>query len=80
MGSDEKPFENDFMQTGAKWTEVYSGHAEKTLRDEFAMAALSGIVATTTDDQRDITDWSIEASDAYAIADAMMAQRETGRG
>lgn len=53
---------------------------EKTLRDEFAMAALSGIVATTTDDQRDTTDWSIEASDAYAIADAMMAQREAGRG
>lgn len=44
---------------------------QKTLRDEFAMAALSGLLADTEIRQP----WRDFAKDAYDMADAMMAER-----
>ena len=44
---------------------------QKTLRDEFAMAALSGLLADTQVRQS----WKEYARDSYDIADAMMAER-----
>lgn len=44
---------------------------QKTLRDEFAMAALQGLLADTQIRQS----WQDFAKDAYTIADAMMAER-----
>jgi hypothetical protein len=45
----------------------------KTLRDEFAMAALSGRLANAVDDgSMDVEDW---VSDAYLFADKMMEAR-----
>jgi len=46
--------------------------AEKTLRDEFAMAALKGNLANPHDDLSPEQNAEI----AYKIADAMMAARE----
>ena len=45
----------------------------KTLRDEFAMAALSGIIATPN---LQTTDVKILAGAAYGLADAMMEARK----
>jgi hypothetical protein len=46
----------------------------KTLRDEFAMAALTGLLADPGDDPTA----NRAASDAYRMADAMMAERQKG--
>lgn len=51
----------------------------KTLRDEFAMAALTGLMTIRDDDpQNDYIVYGPEtaAAVAYAIADAMMKERE----
>ena len=46
----------------------------KTLRDEFAMAALTGLLANAVDDgSMGAEDW---ASDAYLFADKMMEARK----
>ena len=45
---------------------------DKTLRDEFAMAALATLAATLTGAERFAPD---VASDAYSLADAMMKAR-----
>lgn len=50
--------------------------ATKTLRDEFAMAALTGLLASGPYD----CDQHGLASDAYLYADAMLAAREEGGG
>jgi hypothetical protein len=43
-------------------------------RDEFAMAALTGLLASIHSESP--TDVRVYAKDAYAIADAMLKQRE----
>lgn len=50
--------------------------APKTLRDEFAMAALTGILASGVN----LVDWAGDTPGrrAFAIADAMMAARQGG--
>jgi hypothetical protein len=49
-------------------------HNRKTLRDEFAMAALTGLLANFVDDgSMGAEDW---ASDAYLFADKMMEARK----
>ena len=50
---------------------------DMTLRDMFAALALHAIVSRMTDDERDGTDWSFEAGDAYDAADAMIMRRNT---
>ncbi len=45
----------------------------KTLRDEFAMAALTGILANLYDE---IVDIKNVAESAYAVANQMMEQRK----
>ena len=59
------------------YQEIYDGvrdalrcEAEESLRDRFAMAALSGNLGNLPIDNKDI------AECAYEIADAMMAARE----
>lgn len=47
---------------------------ELTLRDHFAIAALSGLVANVDYDSYDKTE--VYARDAYAIADAMIIERD----
>lgn len=47
----------------------------KTLRDEFAMAALQGMVTGPQQPWKP----EIVAGEAYALADAMMAERERGQ-
>lgn len=47
--------------------------ARRKLRDQFAMAALTGLVASDTSNGKS---WKIIAESAYASADAMLAQRE----
>lgn len=44
---------------------------QKTLRDEFAMAALQGMLADTQVRQS----WQDFAKDSYELADAMLAAR-----
>ena len=46
-----------------------------TLRDLFAAIALHGIVSGMSDNERNYTDWSFEAADAYAVADAMLQRK-----
>jgi hypothetical protein len=43
-------------------------------RDEFAMAALTGLLAARS--YRGTTDARVYATDAYILADAMLKQRE----
>ncbi len=45
----------------------------KTLRDEFAMAALTGLFSWQV-----MQSWESMAVSAYSIADAMLAEREKG--
>lgn len=45
----------------------------KTLRDEFAMSALSGLLARTDYEKFDPDEW---ANQAYKIADAMLEARK----
>lgn len=46
--------------------------APKTLRDEFAMAALTGLLSDLASDERSVGDL---AATAFIFADAMMAER-----
>ena len=59
---------------------------QPTLRDRFAGQALPTILAAAIDGKRKIHGWSdglgqvqAIASDAYTVADAMIAEREKGR-
>lgn len=54
------------------FTEVFLRHDVKTLRDEFAIAALTGILARSSRTQND----EAVAEDAYEIADAMLEARK----
>lgn len=61
--------------------ELEHAEARETLRDRFAMAALTGIVGAETLDGRlrneaEARDPTSLAEDAYCIADAMMAARD----
>lgn len=49
---------------------------EKTLRDEFAMSAVSGLTTATDQDGTWFFDAEDIATEAYLIADAMMKARE----
>jgi hypothetical protein len=49
-----------------------------TLRDQFAMAALSGLIALRQSNWTNTTKHFV-ASDAYAIADAMLITRDQAR-
>lgn len=51
--------------------ELESAKYPRSLRDEFAMAALQGMLSASANDQ-----WDIFAADAYAAADAMMEARK----
>lgn len=55
-----------------------------TLRDWFAGQALAGIIARQTRSEYEGSvnshDWSCEAGDAYALADAMIAERAKENG
>ena len=53
-------------------------NSPRTLRDEFAMAALPEVVATHP--QYDIWDPKMMADASYEIADAMMLAREQKKG
>ena len=46
---------------------------EKTLRDEFAMAAMQGLIAAWG--AHDVTDFNEISCDAYKLADAMLKER-----
>lgn len=48
----------------------------ETLRDRFAMAALTGRMARNSD----YASWADAAADAYECADAMLAEREKPHG
>lgn len=50
--------------------EPYSTRGTKTLRDEFAMAALTGLISHFGNGEHDLQ------ADAFLIADAMMAARK----
>ena len=60
--------EHDFGQRGAYWG--------MTLRDYFAAAALTGIIAKGEDEMYPM----YRASEAYALADAMLKEREVKNG
>lgn len=70
----------------SEWTPemLASPHRGETLRDRFAMAALTGLLANTTFTdaviarETDDPPGYVSAS-AYAIADAMLAEREKGK-
>jgi hypothetical protein len=49
---------------------------EKTLRDEFAMAAVTGLTTATDPDGKWFFDAKDVATEAYLIADAMLKARE----
>lgn len=57
---------------------INAGTPGMTLRDYFAAAALTGLLASSTP-RKDSGRFVIETSkSAYAMADAMLAQREKG--
>jgi len=49
---------------------------DMTLRDLFAALALHAIVSRMTEEERNHTDWSFEAGDAYDAAKVMLEQRK----
>ena len=49
---------------------------DMTLRDLFAALALHAIVSRMTEEERNHTDWSFEAGDAYDAAKAMLECRK----
>lgn len=53
--------------------------APKTLRDEFAMAAMQAVVSCLMEDDLFLLSSNV-AGRAYEIADAMMAARALGQG
>lgn len=61
--------------------QVATGMHGMTLRDYFAAAAMTGIVAACGHDEDGNIDYvdAIVAKSAYALADAMLAAREVGR-
>jgi hypothetical protein len=64
-----------FAEDGFALYEAYRPRGEKTLRDEFAMAALTAIVSNEGDSfMYDYTAGKV-AERAYGIADAMLAAR-----
>ena len=52
-----------------------SGSPEKTLRDEFAMAAIAGMIASCPVTDRTEINKRIWANVAYDFADALLAAR-----
>ena len=57
--------------TDKTWMEVHGGFAkDKTLRDEFAMRAMQGMIANNG------TNAEVLVRVAYKMADAMLAARE----
>lgn len=55
------------------WNAVTSEQPAKTLRDEFAMAVISGYMATDSSISNDSAVWFAEY--AYLVADAMLKER-----
>lgn len=54
---------------------IANSSPEKTLRDEFAMAALNGMASIALDDGDMIMGWRNMSEAAYKAADAMLAAR-----
>ena len=52
-------------------------NATRKLRDDFAMHALQGLLATNDEEMQSLSD-ETTARFAYAIADAMMIERQRG--
>jgi hypothetical protein len=59
---------------GFTWTTSEKLVPALSLRDKFAMAALTGLLASPID--RKWSNWRRMADDSYHIADAMMEARE----
>jgi hypothetical protein len=51
-------------------------HSGMTMRDEFAKAAMQGMFASDTKGWNEEGDWHSRAEAAYAMADAMLVERE----
>jgi hypothetical protein len=47
-----------------------------TLRDQFATSALAGLTSLRSGDGDTLMGWAEIAEEAYAIADAMLAERQ----
>lgn len=70
-------YENGY-EKGRREAEEICKHERMTLRDRFAMAALTGNLAFAHPDFCVVTDVKNQAEYAYELADAMLAARKGG--
>ncbi len=69
-----RPISTDEHATGCN---ILAGQDGMTLRDYFAAAALTGLLASCTGGDA-YTAWPLAAEDAYRMADAMLGERVKG--
>lgn len=66
--------DDGFIPGGIEWSNNGVNHSTPTLRDQFAMAALTGIMSRTDSANRGVASKNAAAI-AYRAADAMIAAR-----